>query len=145
MVLGKTHQLPLWRPMVHTCHHLETIQHQKDDSGDQSNGCDDLDKYWRGTTWQRTAQGRLTCKRHAEVFTQSLYNTCTQWWWRWCHLPPVVVIVADWSRIHCFLYAFSPHVYVFTCPIYFYVFHLSPLDQTVNVVDSGCIPFSFSL
>ena len=31
---------------------------------------DDLDKYWRDTIWQRTAQDRLTWRRHAEAFAQ---------------------------------------------------------------------------
>ena len=30
----------------------------------------DLDKYLRDKIWQRTAQDRLTWRRHAEAFTQ---------------------------------------------------------------------------
>ena len=31
---------------------------------------DDLDKYWSDTIWQRTAQGRVTWRQHAEAFAQ---------------------------------------------------------------------------
>ena len=29
---------------------------------------DDLDKYWSDTIWERSAQDRLTWRRHAEAF-----------------------------------------------------------------------------
>ena len=40
----------------------------KDDKGVQLNGRDDLDKYWKDTILQTTAQYRLTWRRHAEAF-----------------------------------------------------------------------------
>ena len=39
---------------------------------------DDLDKYWSDTIWQRTAQDRLTWRRHAEAFTQTRETTAAQ-------------------------------------------------------------------
>ena len=42
-------------------HQLENIQQQKDDKRDQPR--DDLDKYWRGTICQRSAQNTLTRSR----------------------------------------------------------------------------------
>ena len=38
---------------------------------------DELDKYWSDTIWQKTAQYRLTWKRHAEAFAQPRDNTAT--------------------------------------------------------------------
>ena len=38
----------------------------------------DLDKYWSDTIWQRTAQGRLTWRRHAEAFDQPRDTTDAQ-------------------------------------------------------------------
>ena len=44
---------------------------------------DDLDKYWSDTIWPRTAQYRLTWRRHAEAFAQPRDTTAAQWWWWW--------------------------------------------------------------
>ena len=33
-------------------------------------GRDELDDYWKGTTWQRIAQDRQMWKQHAEAFAQ---------------------------------------------------------------------------
>ena len=38
----------------------------------------DLDKYWSDTIWQRTAQDRLTWRRHAEAFAQTRDTTAAQ-------------------------------------------------------------------
>ena len=49
---------------------------------------DDLDKYWRDMIWQKTAQDRLTWRRHAEAFAQQRDTTAAQWcwWWWWWHI-----------------------------------------------------------
>ena len=39
---------------------------------------DDLDKYWRDTIWQRTAQDRLTWRWHADAFAQPRDTTAAQ-------------------------------------------------------------------
>ena len=44
---------------------------------------DDLDKFWSDTIWKRTAQNRLTWRRHAEAFAQPRHTTAAQWWWWW--------------------------------------------------------------
>ena len=46
---------------------------RKDDKGNQPRGWD--------TIWQRTAQDRLTWRRHAEAFAQPRDTTAAQWWW----------------------------------------------------------------
>ena len=38
----------------------------------------DLDIYWSDTIWQRTAQDRLTWRRHAEAFAQPQDTTTAQ-------------------------------------------------------------------
>ena len=48
---------------------------------------DDLDKYWSDMIWQRTAQDRLTWRRHPEAFAQPRDTTTAQWWWRWWLAP----------------------------------------------------------
>ena len=52
-----------------------------DDKLDQPSGGEttSLDKYWRDPIWQRTAQYRLTWRRHAESFAQPRDTTATQW------------------------------------------------------------------
>ena len=39
---------------------------------------DDLDKYWSDMIWQRTAQDKLTWRRHAEAFAQTRDTTAAQ-------------------------------------------------------------------
>ena len=48
---------------------------------------DNLGKYWSDTSWQRTAQDRLTWRKHAEAFAQRRDTTAAQWWWWWWLAP----------------------------------------------------------
>ena len=61
VVLSRTLQAPQRRPM--------DLAYNRDKKRRQERPAkrwrDDLDKYWSDTTWQRTAQDRLTWRRHA--------------------------------------------------------------------------------
>ena len=42
---------------------------------------DNLDKYWKGTIWQRLAHDRQTWTQHGEAFAQPRDTAAAQWWW----------------------------------------------------------------
>ena len=83
MVLGRVYQPPQRRPMDLARHHLETIWQENTTRRPAKRWRDDLDKYCSDTIWQRTAQDRLTWRRHAEAFAQPRGTTAAQWWWWW--------------------------------------------------------------
>ena len=75
MVMGRAYQPPQRRPMDLACHHLEAIYDKKRRQGRPAKRWrDDLDKYWSDTIWQRTAQDRLTWRRHAEAFETACWG-----------------------------------------------------------------------
>ena len=53
-----------------TYHHLETLWRKRFRGCQATRWRDELDDYWKGTIWQRIAQGRHMWKQHAEAFTQ---------------------------------------------------------------------------
>ena len=84
MGLGRAGQPPQRRTMDLTCHHVETIRQERTTTEtSQAVEWDDLDKYRRDTIWKRTAQDRLTWRRHDEAFPQPRDTTAAQQWWRW--------------------------------------------------------------
>ena len=51
-------------------HYLETILKEKIRRRPAIHWSNELDDYWKGTTWQMMAQDRQMWKQHAEAFAQ---------------------------------------------------------------------------
>ena len=53
--------------MDNSYHHLETIGRKGTRGRPARRWRDELDDYWKGTTWQRIAQDRQMWKQHVEA------------------------------------------------------------------------------